>query len=204
MIGIVLLLAVTAILLWVGSVSARIWWDARGQDTTPTDAIVVLGAAQYDGTPSPVFEQRLLKAASLLDAGVAPFIITTGGRLEGDRLTEAEAGRDFLVAQGVPTTQIVSLPEGNDTAQSMSAVADYYAVQGWTSATIVTDPWHTFRSKAIAEDYEIEAHSAPVQGGPVAQTRQTQLRYIARETAAYISWVFFGETDIQGPDATRS
>jgi uncharacterized SAM-binding protein YcdF (DUF218 family) len=197
-------LLVVAALVWAASISVRIWWDARGQDTTPTDGLVVLGAAQWDGTPSPVFRSRLLRAQELFDAGVAPRIFTTGGRLEGDRLTEAEAGRNFLVRNGVPESSIVVLPVGNATSQSMAAVAEYYQQQGLSTATLVTDPWHTFRSEAIADDYGIEARSAPVQSGPIVQSRTVQLRYIMRETAAYISWVLFGETDIQGPDATRN
>lgn len=199
----VLVLVLGAVLVWLASISVRIWWDARGQDTTVTDAIVVLGAAQYDGTPSPVFEQRLLKAQQLYEDDVAPVIVTTGGRLEGDRLTEAEAGEDYLVAQGVPADDVIALPVGNSTSESIEAVALLFDDEGWSSATIVTDPWHTFRSKAIAEDYGIEAHSAPVQGGPVAQSRATQARYIIRETAAYAWWTVFGDAEIAGPDATR-
>jgi vancomycin permeability regulator SanA len=115
--------AVLALLLVVTSTALAIWWNAR-QDSQPTsDAIVVLGSAQYNGVPSSIFEARLEHAITLYDDGVAPVIVTVGGRATGDEFTEAEAGRDYLANAGVPGDALLAVPEGVDTLQSMRAVS---------------------------------------------------------------------------------
>src|SRR3954449_9873451 len=94
--------AVLAFVLLVSSTALAIWWTAR-QDARPeSDAIVVLGSAQYNGVPSSIFEARLEHALDLYENGVAPVIVTVGGKETGDKFTEAEAGRDYLTAAGVP------------------------------------------------------------------------------------------------------
>ena len=171
------------------AVPFRVWWTARGDDRTPTDVIVVLGAAQYDGTPSPVFEARLEHAKTLYDDGVADAIITVGGNQPGDRFTEGEAGRDWLVDNGVPASAVTALETGRDTWPSMQDVAAEMDDQGWTSATLVTDPWHEFRVREMARHLGIEARTSPTRTGPVVQHRITEARYVARESAAYVAWL---------------
>src|SRR6478752_6260044 len=99
--------AVLAILLLVTSTATAIWWTAR-QDSRPrSDAIVVLGSAQYNGVPSSIFAARLEHAIALYKAGVAPVVVTVGGKETGDRFTEAEAGRDYLAKSGIPTKALL-------------------------------------------------------------------------------------------------
>jgi uncharacterized SAM-binding protein YcdF (DUF218 family) len=191
--------AVLALLLVVTSTALAIWWNAR-QDSQPTsDAIVVLGSAQYNGVPSSIFEARLEHAITLYDDGVAPVIVTVGGRATGDEFTEAEAGRDYLANAGVPGDALLAVPEGVDTLQSMRAVSTAFDERGWSSAVLVTDPWHAMRAERMAQDAGIVAQSSPTRQGPAVQTRATQFRYILRETAAYLLYRATGESVAGAP-----
>ncbi|MGY1737616.1 YdcF family protein [Geodermatophilus sp. SYSU D00684] len=190
---------VLAALLLVASTAAAIWWTAR-QDARPaSDAIVVLGSAQYNGVPSSIFEARLEHAVSLWEDGVAPVVVTVGGKAAGDQFTEAEAGRDYLIGQGLPEESLLAVPEGVDTLESMRAVGAAFGERGWTSAVVVTDPWHAMRAVRMAEDAGISAESSPTRQGPAVQTRNTQFRYILRETAAYLLYRVTGESVAGAP-----
>lgn len=188
-------------MLWVVSVPFRVWWDARGEDHRASDAIIVLGAAQYNGRPSPVLEARLRKARELWRADVAPVIVTVGGGARGDATTEAAAGREWLAANDVASEAVVAVAVGDNTQTSLDAVWEVFDERGWESAVLVTDPWHTFRAKAMARSVGIDAVSAPARSGPVVQTRQVQARYILRESLAYYRWRFTGESGSGGLDA---
>jgi uncharacterized SAM-binding protein YcdF (DUF218 family) len=177
--------------LVVGSTVLRIWQVARLDQRPVSDAIVVLGSAQYDGRPSDVLQARLDHALTLFKQGVAPRIVTVGGRRPGDRFTEAGSGRTWLVNQGVPATQVVAVEKGDDTLQSMQALGTEFAQHGWHTAVLVTDPWHALRSERMAHDSGLAAVSSPTRSGPVVQTRETELRYIARETAALLYYGLF-------------
>jgi len=178
--------AVLALLLLVTSTALAIWWTARQDSRPSSDAIVVLGSAQYNGVPSSIFQARLEHAKNLYKAGVAPVIVTVGGKETGDRFTEAEAGRDYLANAGVPRTSLLAVPTGVDTLESMRAVSSAFQQRGWRSAVLVTDPWHAMRAQRMASDSGMDAVSSPTRQGPAVQTRTTQFRYILRETAAYL------------------
>ncbi|MGY1650761.1 YdcF family protein [Geodermatophilus sp. SYSU D01119] len=191
--------AVLAGLLLVVSTAVAIWWTAR-QDARPaSDAIVVLGSAQYNGVPSSIFEARLEHALSLWEDGVAPVVVTVGGKAAGDQFTEAEAGRDYLLRAGVPGDALLAVPEGVDTLESMRAVGAEFAGRGWSRAVLVTDPWHAMRAERMAEDAGMSAESSPTRQGPAVQTRGTQFRYILRETAAYLLYRVTGESVAGAP-----
>lgn len=195
LVGLVLLVVVVVL----GGTAGRVWWVAR-QDARPvSDAIVVLGASQFDGRPSKVFQARLDHALSLWEDGVAPRVVTVGGGRPGDRFTEAQAGARYLRDRGV--TAVVALGTGSDTLQSLKAVDDEFEAKGWSSAVIVTDPWHALRSRRMAQDLGIDAHSSPSRSGPAVRTRGTELRYIARETAAYLYYRAFHRSSEAGPHA---
>ncbi|MDP9427836.1 MAG: YdcF family protein [Actinomycetota bacterium] len=177
---------VLAVVLLVVSTATAIWWTAR-QDARPaSDAIVVLGSAQYNGVPSSIFEARLEHALALYEAGVAPMVVTVGGKADGDQFSEAESGRSYLAESGIPEDSLVAVEEGVDTLESMQAVGTAFDERGWSSAVLVTDPWHALRAERMAEDAGITADSSPTRQGPAVQTRATQFRYILRETAAYL------------------
>jgi uncharacterized SAM-binding protein YcdF (DUF218 family) len=191
--------AVLALLLLVVSTALAIWWNAR-QDARPrSDAIVVLGSAQYNGVPSSIFEARLEHAKSLYEAGVAPVVVTVGGKEAGDQFTEAEAGRDYLAKAGIPRDALLAVPEGVDTLQSMQVVASAFQQRGWHSAVLVTDPWHAMRAQKMAEDSGLAATSSPTRQGPAVETRATQFRYILRETAAYLLYRATGQSVAGAP-----
>lgn len=190
---------VVSVGLIVGVTAVNIWWTARQDERPVSDAIVVLGSAQYNGTPSPIFEARLDHALDLYNAGVAPMVITVGGRQTGDSYTEAEAGLLWLGARGIPEEALRAVPDGTDTLKSMRLIAALFASEGLSTAVLVTDPWHAMRSTRMAQDAGIIASSSPTRQGPAVQTRETQIRYIARETAAYLFYRLSGSSVTGAP-----
>jgi uncharacterized SAM-binding protein YcdF (DUF218 family) len=199
LVGRVVLAAVLAGLLMAGGTALAIWWTAR-QDARPkSDAIVVLGSAQYNGVPSSIFAARLEHARALYQQGTARVVVTVGGKKSGDNFTEAEAGRDYLANEGVPRTALLAVPEGVDTLESMRDVAAVFRQRGWHSAVLVTDPWHVMRAQKMADDSGIDAASSPTRQGPAVQTRTTQFRYIMRETAAYLLYRLTGRSVAGAP-----
>lgn len=187
--------------LVAGYVAGHIMWVA-GHDSRPrSDAIVVLGASQYNGTPSPVFAARLDHAKALYDAHVAPRIVTVGGNQPGDITTEAQSGQDYLVAHGVPSNAILPVRTGHDTLQSMRAVASVFHSRGWKSAVLVTDPWHCLRARSMARDSGINASTSPEHTGPAVGSLTTDVHYIARETLAYVYYSLFGDDNVHSTGA---
>ncbi|MFE9242176.1 YdcF family protein [Nocardiopsis sp. NPDC006938] len=175
-----------------------VWYTARQDDRTASDAIVVLGASQYNGVPSPVFEARLRQAQVLYLEGVAPHIVTVGGKQPDDAYTEAEAGRNWLIAVGVPADHVTAVEQGSDTLQSFQAMEGVFEDNGWETAILVSDPWHSLRSKVMAADHGIEAGTSPSRSGPAVIERRTQLWYITRETASlWYYWIFNDSSDIR-------
>ena len=191
-------LVLVPVLVLAGT-AARVWWVARQDDRPHSDAIVVLGASQFDGRPSAVFKARLDHAAALFRDGIAPRIVTVGGGRTGDRFTEAEAGKRYLATQGV--TAVVAVGVGGDTLQSLKALAVVYEKEGWKSAVLVTDPWHSLRSRRMAQDLGIKAATSPTRTGPANGSRSTELHYVARETAAYLYYRLFHRSSDAGPRA---
>lgn len=173
-------------LLVVFGTAFRVWQLGRADDRTHADAVVVLGAAQYNGKPTPVLRARLEHAKRLYDDGVAKYIITSGGKRAGDRYTEADAGRRWLTQHGVPADHVIAVGEGSDTLGTMQAVANTVKSRGWDSVVLVSDPWHSLRVRTMAADVGLKAWTSPTHSGPIVQTRQTQLRYILRETGALL------------------
>jgi uncharacterized SAM-binding protein YcdF (DUF218 family) len=199
LIGRVIVALVVAMLLLLGATALAIWWTAR-QDARPrSDAIVVLGTAQYNGVPSAIFQARLEHARALYAQGIAPVVVTVGGKQAGDRFTEGEAGRDYLAQAGVPTTSLLAVPHGVDTLESMQDVAAVFRQHGWKTAVLVTDPWHVMRAEKMADDSGMQAAGSPTRQGPAVQTRSTQFRYIVRETAAYLVYRMTGRSVAGAP-----
>ncbi|MGH3827899.1 MAG: YdcF family protein [Pseudonocardiaceae bacterium] len=166
----------------------RVWQVARVDDRAKADVVVVLGAAQYNGTPSAVLGSRLDHAARLWRDGVAPVIVTVGGRRPGDTYTEAEAGRNYLTRYGIPAAAVVSIGQGRDTLESLRAVARRAATAGWHTAVIVSDPWHSLRARTMADDLGLATWTSPTRSGPIVATRTIQARYILRESAALLDY----------------
>jgi vancomycin permeability regulator SanA len=188
----IVLALVLLVLVYVGYVWVHIWWVAREDQHPHSDAIVVLGASQYNGRPSPVFAARLDHALALYDDGVAAHIVTVGGKQPGDAYTEAESGAAYLHQHGVPKSALVAVQTGSDTLQSLRAVDSAFKARVWHTAVLVTDPWHCLRARTMASDLGIKAYTSPERTGPAVDGRGVEFRYIARETEAYIYYKIFG------------
>jgi uncharacterized SAM-binding protein YcdF (DUF218 family) len=186
---------VAFVVIVVFYVAAHIWWVAREDQHPRSNAIIVLGASQYNGVPSPVFAARLAHAVTLYDEHVAPHIVTVGGKQPGDVYTEAAAGKTYLIAHGVPSSAIIAVQTGRDTLRSLRAVDAEFKVMHWHTAVIVTDPWHCLRSRTMARDLGIKADTSPERTGPAVASRSVEVRYIARETEAYIYYKIFHNDD---------
>lgn len=158
---------------------------------TPADALVVLGAAQYNGTPSPVFKARLDHAAELYRQQVAPRVITIGGNQPGDAFTEGAAGRAYLAAAGVPESALVGIGEGDDTLVSLRAAAVLLTAHGWNSVVLVTDPWHSARAAMMARDLGLAVQTSPVTSGPAVRGG-VEARYVLREMFGIVFYRFTG------------
>lgn len=187
----VVLALVLLVFGYVGYVWVHIWWVAREDQHPHSDAIVVLGASQYNGRPSPVFQARLDHALVLYNEGVASHIVTVGGKEPGDNYTEAGSGAAYLHQHGVPKSALVALQTGRDTLQSLRAVKASFTAHSWHTAVLVTDPWHCLRARTMARDLGIKADTSPERTGPAVSGTGVEVRYIARETEAYIYYEIF-------------
>jgi uncharacterized SAM-binding protein YcdF (DUF218 family) len=153
-----------------GWATFRIWQTGGRDDRHPADAIVVLGAAQYDGRPSPVFRARLDHAVDLYESGVAKFLVVTGGKAEGDRTTEAAAARTFAIGRGVPPSAILVEDRGRTTLESLKGVAALLDGHHLASAVFVSDRTHMLRVLRIAKDQGIVAYGSPTASSPTDAT----------------------------------
>jgi uncharacterized SAM-binding protein YcdF (DUF218 family) len=145
------------------------------------DAIVVLGAAQYNGKPSPVLRARLDHALRLYKAGLAPRIVVTGGIGRGDTTSEAIVGRHYLLGRKVPPDDVVVQPQGRSTQASMTAVAAWLEQEGLHSVILVSDPFHMFRLRLEARRTNLEAYTSPTESSPISDNPVLELRYLAAE-----------------------
>jgi uncharacterized SAM-binding protein YcdF (DUF218 family) len=166
LLGLVGVLAVAALGYYTISIF-QVWSTGTTDHREPADVIAVLGAAQYDGRPSPQLRARLDQAVVLYEEGVAPVVFVTGGKQEGDRFTEAEASRDYLVRQGVPAAAILLESEGSSTWESLQNMSGVLGPLGLDDVIIVTDPYHSLRAKLMGEELGMTAHVSPTRTSPV-------------------------------------
>ena len=176
-----MVVAALALAIPAGAVADVLRWSGV-DDRTPTDAIVVLGAAQYQGAPSPVLANRLAHAHALVDAGVSSRVITVGGFQVGDVTSEAQTGKEELVADGLRRAQVTALPIGDNTAESIEAVATIAKSEGLDSVTLVTDPAHAARTHALATQYGLDAHVSATTEGPGTTVTSEYLLRESRRT----------------------
>ena len=161
--------------LYVGLTAFEVWRIGRAMGPIRADAIVVMGAAQYDGTPSPQLGARLDHAVDLWNAKVAPLVIVTGGNQPGDRFTEASASRDYLVKLGVPEEVVQQEATSHSTWEAFenlrSIVDQEVEVANVAEIVIVTDPFHSLRSRLIAEENGFNASTSSTATSPVTGSR---------------------------------
>jgi uncharacterized SAM-binding protein YcdF (DUF218 family) len=156
----------------------------------PVDAIVVLGAAQYNGRPSPVLRARLDHALQLYQAGLAPRIVVTGGVGRGDTTSEAIVGRNYLLTHDIPPAAVVVQPQGRSTQASMTAVAAWLETEHLNRVILVSDPFHMFRLRLEARRTDLEAYTSPTESSPISDNPVLELRYLAAEALKIpVAWV---------------
>lgn len=155
----------TVLALYVGVTLVQVWQVGRHDQTRAVDAIVVLGAAQYDGRPSAQLQARLDRALALYDQGWAPLIAVTGGSMPGDRFTEAEASRRYLERRGVPPDAITGEDQGRSTWESMQFLSQRLLPEGVSSVLLVSDPFHLMRVRLSASEAGFVAATTPVVPG---------------------------------------
>jgi len=147
--------------VYIGFNVAQVYLVGRSDEVRPVDAIVVLGAAQYDGRPSPQLQARLDHALLLWGQGVAPLVVVTGGKQPADRFTEAEASAKYLVSGGVPVDSIALENTGRTTRESLLGVREIIRVRNLSSLLLVTDPYHAERTALIAQDIGLRVFVSP-------------------------------------------
>lgn len=181
LIRIVVIVALFCLLYELGT-AIDVWKQGRQDQARAADAIVVLGAAQFDGTPSAVLRSRLDHAYDLWDEGLAPIIVVTGGKIPGDSTTEASAGADYLIARGVPDAQILREVQGRSTFEELSAVRLILTERSLRSAILVSDRFHAARTRDIASDLGLDAFTSPAPKSPIGGS--ARVFYYGRETFA--------------------
>ena len=179
----------------------QVWLKARDDEATGADAIVVLGAAQYNGRPSPVLAARLDHAADLYDQGLAPLIVVTGGQADGDSTsnTEASASADYLATEhGISQNDILRENSGCNTWESLASTANELRKRGKEKVLLVSDPFHSARVAAMASELDLDARVSPTRTSPI--DGQRELRFMARETAVVALGRIVGFRQLMGVD----
>jgi uncharacterized SAM-binding protein YcdF (DUF218 family) len=174
-------MVVTAFALWLISAAAVVIWSYR-DEARPAQAIVVLGAAQYSGKPSPVLKARLDHALDLWNRHLATLLILTGGTGSGDTTSEAAVGRSYAKKHGVPDSAILVESEGRTTSASMRAVAGMLEVRGLQSALLVSDPFHMLRLRILARRFGFTPYTSPTQTSPISPNREERWKYMFSES----------------------
>jgi uncharacterized SAM-binding protein YcdF (DUF218 family) len=158
-----------------------VWWVSREDQRAPADAIVVLGAAQYNGHPSPVLQARLDHAVLLYREGLAPLLVVTGGVGPGDRTSEAAVGNRYLQGRGVPPGAVVVRAEGRTTEESIRAVSGWMRSRGLSRALLVSDPFHMARLRLEARHARLTAFTSPAPDSPIVPGSRVERQYLALE-----------------------
>ena len=189
-----LVVVLVGIGLVLGLTGWAVWSAAHTDDASRidrADAIVVLGAAQYDGVPSPVFAGRLEQAQLLYEQGRADRVLVLGAGQPGDVTTEGDAGRNYLLSKGLPATDVIAIPVGHTSFESLQAAATWMKERGLRSAFLVSDPWHNLRIRRMASDLGLEGYVSATWHS-AARSEATRLGGYVRETFAYLYYRLFG------------
>jgi uncharacterized SAM-binding protein YcdF (DUF218 family) len=174
-------------LIFFAATDFRIVREAGKQELHPADAIVVFGAAEYAGHPSPVFRARLDHAYDLFKSGLAPVVITTGGAGSDPSFSEGGVGRDYLIHRGIPERNLIAETLGSDTAQSAERVGVILRANGMRSCLAVSDEYHVFRIKALLRREGVQVYVAP-RAGSRPRSAWQRMAAVTREAMSYLVW----------------
>jgi len=173
---------VAAVALYLVVTFVQVWRAANDDQARPAEAIVVFGTAQYNGIPSPVLAARLDHAIELYRRDLAPVIVVTGGNQPGDQFTEATASANYLMQRGVPDDDVLREVSGTSSWQSLASVANFLEDRSIREVLLVSDPFHSFRIRAMASELGLDGHASPTKTSPIRG--MSEARYMARETVA--------------------
>ena len=155
---------------------------ARRDEAAPADAIVVMGAAQYNGRPSPVFKARLDHAAALFRRHLAPWLVVAGGVGTADTVSEADVGRRYLLAGGRDPAAVVAIGTGRSTEPSLRAAAEWIRAHGGHRVILVSDGFHMLRLCLIARRLGLQPFPSPARASPIASNRRLEITYLLAES----------------------
>lgn len=172
---------VALIVLYFGITFVQVWMASRSGSPEEAQAIVVLGAAQYDGQPSPVLKARLDHAIELFGDGVAPVLVVTGGNQPGDRYTEASAAASYLIHAGVPESALRLESQGSSSWESLAAAARFLRTEGITDVVLVSSPYHALRTEQIASEVGLHGDASPAHE---TEGFSSRVYHLTRETLA--------------------
>ncbi len=183
----VVAVAAAGVAVFLGISSLQIVHEAGLQEVHPADAIVVFGAAEYAGRPSPVYRARLDHAYDLFQRGTAPVVITTGGSAADPTFSEGGVGHDYLMHRGIPEAKLIAETQGTDTASSAERVAVIMRTNRMRTCVAVSDEYHVFRIRKLLEHEGVQVQVAP---RPDSRPRSLWQRALAvlREAASYVAW----------------
>jgi len=183
--------ALLAVAVWLGTVGLVLAAGAR-PNYRSADAILVLGAAQWNGRPSPVLRARIDHALSLYREGLAPVLLFTGGVGRGDTLSEAEVARRYAIAKGIDIEHILVETDGLTSSESIRAAAAIMREHGLQTAIIVSDSYHMLRVELLARRAGIRPYRAPATGSPIDRARREHWKYVLRESVLFPATVLTG------------
>jgi uncharacterized SAM-binding protein YcdF (DUF218 family) len=176
---------VAIVVLYFGVTFVQVWLAGRADHTQEAQAIVVFGAAQYNGRPSAVLRARLDHAADLWKRELAPTIVVTGGKQPGDEFTEASASARYLMANGVPDEAILREVSGRNSWDSLAAAANFLHRRGITDVLLVSDPFHSLRIRGMADELGLEGHTSPTRTSPISGTVEVKQMVKGRRPSAW-------------------
>ncbi|MBV8690516.1 MAG: YdcF family protein [Actinobacteria bacterium] len=191
-------LLVALLLLYLGVTFAQVWLASRRDQARPVQAIVVLGAAQYAGRPSPVLKARLDHAADLYNRHLADVVVVTGGREAGDITTEAAASAQYLGTKGIPDSHILREVQGRTSWQSLAAAASFLKARNIKTVLLVSDPFHSARIAAMAKELGLTPYVSPTRTSPIHGS--SAVPYFGKETIAVAAGRIVGFRRLVGID----
>lgn len=178
---------VALFIAFVALTALRIIRQAGLHEVHHADAIIVFGAAEYSGRPSPVYKARLDHALDLFQHGIAPVVITTGGAGEDPSYSEGGVGRDYLIRRGIPESSLIAETQGSDTARSAVRVGVIMHANGMHACVAVSDEYHVFRIQKLLEHEGVKVYVAPRKGSR-PHSRWQRMWAVLREAISYVAW----------------
>jgi uncharacterized SAM-binding protein YcdF (DUF218 family) len=169
-----------------------LWWQGTRDERRPVEAILVLGAAQWNGAPSPVLRARLDHAIALYREGYAPRVAVTGGVGEGDVYSEAGVAAEYLRGHGVPADAILGEEQGRSSLESIRGVASLLEARGISRVLLVSDPPHMLRILRMARAAGLDAYGSPASSSPAVGSLEAHVRFLLRELVLYDGYLWFG------------